>query len=162
MVQLGRSVTSAKEYPARCGGVDRLFAGRRMPFSRMTAHVRSNTFRGGTRGAAPKMSNNANKTLAAYSSHDLSWKVGVVLIIDVVVFVRLMLDNQGRFITKWVYLRDQIEKEVVAAAAGRVVKSLGDGMLIEFKDVRSAVTASFAIIELVQVAGAQTCLMKCR
>ena len=65
-----------------------------------------------------------------------------------------MLDNQGRFITKWVYLRDQIEKEVVAAAAGRVVKSLGDGMLIEFKDVRSAVTASFAIIELVQAASA--------
>ena len=102
------------------------------------------------------MPNELAGTLSAYSSHDLSWKIGVILIIDVVESVKLMSLDQGRFIARWVDLRDRIEKEIVAAADGRVVKSLGDGMLIEFKDVRSAVAASFAIVELARAAGAES------
>ena len=76
----------------------------------MTARARSNSLRRGTCGAALKMPNELGRTLAAYSGHDLAWRVGVVLVIDVVESVRMMAADQGRFITQWVYIRNRIRE----------------------------------------------------
>ena len=68
-----------------------------------------------------------------------------VLFTDVVDSVRLVeLDEEGA-ISRWLGMVEHIEKSVVPHLEGRIVKRLGDGMLLEFKDVRAAASAAFEI-----------------
>ncbi len=53
-------------------------------------------------------------------------------------------DEEG-VVRRWVNLVDHVVTRVLPGAGGRLVKSLGDGMLLEFGDVRSAASAAFAI-----------------
>ena len=68
-----------------------------------------------------------------------------VLFVDVAESVRLVEEGEEDAISRWLKIIDIIETTVVPATAGHIVKRLGDGMLIDFADVRSAVAASFAI-----------------
>ena len=71
--------------------------------------------------------------------------VRTVLMVDVVESVRLIEDNEEDAISKWLSLVNHAEKDVLPAHGGRLVKSLGDGMLLEFGQTQSAVNAAFAI-----------------
>ena len=66
--------------------------------------------------------------------------------VDVVESVRLIEQDEKGTISRWLSLIDHIESQVLGACHGRLVKSLGDGLLIEFDDVRSAVSAAFEIL----------------
>ncbi len=66
--------------------------------------------------------------------------------VDVVESVRLMEQDEKGTISRWLSLVDHIESQVLGARHGRLVKSLGDGLLVEFDDVRSAVSAAFEIL----------------
>lgn len=66
----------------------------------------------------------------------------VVLVADVVESVRLVDADEAGFVTRWLAFARFVTEELLAPAAGRVVKSLGDGLLIEFKDVHTAVAAA--------------------
>ena len=68
-----------------------------------------------------------------------------VLFIDVVESVRLIEQDEEGFISRWLSIVDHIETEVVPRTGGRIVKRLGDGMLLEFADVRAAIAAAFAV-----------------
>jgi adenylate cyclase len=68
-----------------------------------------------------------------------------VLIVDVVESVRLIEQDEEGFVSRWLAVVEQVRSQIVGELGGRLVKSLGDGMLLEFDDVRSAVSASFAI-----------------
>ena len=68
-----------------------------------------------------------------------------VLFIDVVESVRLVEEDEDDAISRWLKVVSLIETLVAPSTGGRIVKRLGDGMLIEFNDVRSAVAAAFAI-----------------
>jgi adenylate cyclase len=69
----------------------------------------------------------------------------VVLVVDVVDSVRLMeIDEQGT-IVRWLKLSTQIERDISTMFSGRVVKSLGDGLLAEFDTPRAAVAAAIQI-----------------
>lgn len=106
------------------------------------------------RGATAQMHAETGNLLAAYSSNELAWRRGVVLIVDVVESVRLTNLHQGRFVTQWIKLRGRIESEVVQPAGGRIVKSLGDGILAEFDNVHTGVAAAMAIVGLTRDGGA--------
>ncbi|MEZ5702616.1 MAG: adenylate/guanylate cyclase domain-containing protein [Burkholderiaceae bacterium] len=68
-----------------------------------------------------------------------------VLVIDLVESVRLMSRDEMAVVGQWHGFVQYAEKQVLPAHAGRLVKSLGDGMLVEFEDSRSAVQAALAL-----------------
>lgn len=70
-----------------------------------------------------------------------------VLVVDMVESVRLIEEDEEDTISRWLDLVRRIENELLPANEGHLVKSLGDGVLLEFNDVRAAVLAAFAIQE---------------
>lgn len=68
-----------------------------------------------------------------------------MLIVDMVESVRLIEHDEDGTISRWLDLVRLIENDLLPANKGRLVKHLGDGMLLEFGDVRTAVLAAFAI-----------------
>jgi adenylate cyclase len=80
--------------------------------------------------------------------HDRQTKV--LLVMDVVESVRLMQDDQDQFVRRWQAMVGHIEQQVLPAQGGRIVKSLGDGLMLEFGEARHAVAAGFAIREFAQ------------
>lgn len=74
-----------------------------------------------------------------------SWTRRTVLVIDVVESVRSMEQDQAGFVSRWLGLVDQVKTQVLPQHGVRLVKSLGDGLLMTFDDVRSAASAALAI-----------------
>jgi len=68
-----------------------------------------------------------------------------LLCVDVVESVRLIQDDEVNAVGRWQRLVERISVAVLPAHGGRMVKSLGDGMLLEFADVQPAVACAFAI-----------------
>lgn len=68
-----------------------------------------------------------------------------VLVVDVVESVRLMEENEDDAVSRWRGIVEQVEHDVLPVHGGRLVKSLGDGLLLEFPRVQPAVNAAFAI-----------------
>lgn len=68
-----------------------------------------------------------------------------VLFIDVVNSVRLIERDEEGTILRWLRIVDRIENSVLPESGGRVVKHLGDGMLLEFENMRAAASAAFEI-----------------
>ncbi|HEX2112785.1 MAG TPA: adenylate/guanylate cyclase domain-containing protein [Alphaproteobacteria bacterium] len=77
--------------------------------------------------------------------HPMAWANRAVLLADIVESVRLIEQDEVRAISRWLSLVEYVKKEILPRHGGRLVKSLGDGMLMDFADVRSAVSAAFAI-----------------
>ena len=67
----------------------------------------------------------------------------VIVVVDVVESVRLMQANEADFIDRWRRFVNEVRTQVLPAHGGRLVKSLGDGLLLEFESVASAVSAAF-------------------
>ena len=68
-----------------------------------------------------------------------------IVVVDVVESVRLMQEDESGFIDRWRRFVHAVRTEVLPAHGGRMVKSLGDGMLLEFASVPPAVAAALAI-----------------
>jgi len=68
-----------------------------------------------------------------------------VLIVDIVESVRLIEQDEEGAISRWLSFVEHVETHLLPALGGRLVKHLGDGMLLEFRDVQSAVRAAFSI-----------------
>ena len=71
--------------------------------------------------------------------------VRTLLFVDVVESVRLIEDNEEAAVGRWRQMVQRIATQVLPPLGGRMVKSLGDGMLLEFTQVPQAVAAAFAI-----------------
>ena len=74
----------------------------------------------------------------------LARQTKVLLVMDVVESVRLMELDEDGFVQSWQALVRQVE-DLVSCDNGRVVKSLGDGLMIEFADAPSFSRAALAI-----------------
>ncbi|MGE0332530.1 MAG: adenylate/guanylate cyclase domain-containing protein [Ramlibacter sp.] len=72
----------------------------------------------------------------------------VITVLDVVESVRLMEQDQHDFIQRWHYFVEQAREHVLPQHGGRMLKSLGDGLMLEFADAQGCVKASFALQEL--------------
>jgi adenylate cyclase len=77
--------------------------------------------------------------------HAIERAVRAMLVVDVVESVRLIEQDEEGVIARWLGLVNHVETELLVAGGGRLVKCLGDGMLLEFADSRAAVATAFAI-----------------
>jgi adenylate cyclase len=68
-----------------------------------------------------------------------------VLVVDVVESVRLLLTHEDDVIDRWRRFVADIRAAVLPKHGGRMVKSLGDGMLLEFENVIGALSAAMEI-----------------
>ncbi len=66
----------------------------------------------------------------------------VLVVADVVESVRLMQAHEADVIDRWRRYVSEVVEQVLPARSGRLVKSLGDGMLLEFEAVVPAVLAA--------------------
>jgi adenylate cyclase len=69
----------------------------------------------------------------------------VVLVCDVVESVRWMEQDEDNAVTRWQAFKQHVRSVIVPAHQGSVVKSTGDGMMIEFPTARGAVQAAVAM-----------------
>jgi len=65
-----------------------------------------------------------------------------IVVVDVVESVRLMQANEADFINRWRRFVNEVRTQVLPVHGGRLVKSLGDGLLLEFETVPAAVTVA--------------------
>ena len=68
-----------------------------------------------------------------------------IVVVDVVESVRLMQEHEDDVIDRWRRFVAEVRTDVLPKHGGRMVKSLGDGMLLEFEAVPQAVAAAVAI-----------------
>jgi adenylate cyclase len=68
----------------------------------------------------------------------------VLLVLDVVESVRLMEADENGFIQRWQQLRERT-KQLLQQHDGRMVKSLGDGLMLEFNHVSGCIKTAFAL-----------------
>jgi TolB-like protein/class 3 adenylate cyclase len=69
----------------------------------------------------------------------------VLLVMDVVESVRIMEQDQDGFVRRWQQLVEEAEQKVLPLHGGRIVKSLGDGLMLEFASAQGCVKAAFAL-----------------
>ena len=69
----------------------------------------------------------------------------VLLVMDVVESVRLMEHDEGDFVRRWQQLVLHAEQRVLPLHGGRIVKSLGDGLMLEFTNAPGCIAGAFAL-----------------
>jgi TolB-like protein len=69
----------------------------------------------------------------------------VLLVMDVVESVRIMEQDEHDFVRRWQQLVQQAEQQILPLHGGRIVKSLGDGLMLEFSSAQGCVNAAFAL-----------------
>ncbi|MGM9426592.1 adenylate/guanylate cyclase domain-containing protein [Hydrogenophaga sp. MI9] len=69
----------------------------------------------------------------------------VVLVMDLVESVRLMASNEGSVVRQWHSFLQHARHEVLPSHGGRLVKSLGDGILAEFDEAVPAARAALTL-----------------
>lgn len=78
----------------------------------------------------------------------------VLLVMDVVESVRIMEQDQDGFVRRWQQLVEEAEQNVLPLHGGRIVKSLGDGLMLEFANAQGCVKAAFALHQFARQANA--------
>ncbi|MDO8768160.1 MAG: adenylate/guanylate cyclase domain-containing protein, partial [Burkholderiaceae bacterium] len=78
----------------------------------------------------------------------------VLLVMDVVESVRIMEQDQDGFVRRWQQLVEEAEQNVLPLHGGRLVKSLGDGLMLEFANAQGCVKAAFALHQFARQANA--------
>jgi adenylate cyclase len=68
-----------------------------------------------------------------------------VVVVDIAESVRLMQDHEDDVINRWTRLVARVRTDVLPKHGGRLVKSLGDGMLLEFEHTPRALAAAFEV-----------------
>lgn len=69
----------------------------------------------------------------------------VIVVLDVVESVRLMEQDEHGFIRRWHDFVEFARQQVLPQHRGRMHKSLGDGLMLEFSDAQDAIRALFAL-----------------
>lgn len=69
----------------------------------------------------------------------------VITVLDVVESVRLMEYDEHGFIQRWHRFVQHARQAVLPARGGRMHKSLGDGLMLEFDDAQQSVQAAFEL-----------------
>src|SRR5271155_4244241 len=72
-------------------------------------------------------------------------KLAAILVADVVGFSRLAGIDEDRTLARLRWLRGDLIDPAVAAHCGRIVKSTGDGVLVEFRSVVDAVRCAIEV-----------------
>jgi class 3 adenylate cyclase/tetratricopeptide (TPR) repeat protein len=78
---------------------------------------------------------------------DIPRVVRTVLFVDVVESVRLIQQDEAGAVGRWRSFVDHVVHQLLPGHEGRLVKSLGDGLMLEFPRVQSAVGVAFGMQE---------------
>jgi len=78
----------------------------------------------------------------------------VVLVIDLVESVRLMSADEAGTVARWHSFVQTAQNHTIPAQRGRLVKSLGDGLMVEFEEARDAVNAAQNLHGVINLANA--------
>jgi adenylate cyclase len=84
-------------------------------------------------------------TEAIATAADFASVVRSILVVDVVESVRLMQADEAGTVRRWRSFAEYVANEIAPAHGGRLVKSLGDGLMLEFPGAPAAVEAAFAV-----------------
>ena len=84
--------------------------------------------------------------------HHMSRSSKVLLVMDVVESVRLMEQDEDDFVQRWQQLVQHTEQQILPLHGGRIVKSLGDGLMLEFASAQGCAKAAFAMQHFSQLA----------
>jgi TolB-like protein/class 3 adenylate cyclase/Tfp pilus assembly protein PilF len=84
-------------------------------------------------------------TSEAAARHHIAWARRAVLLVDIFESVRLIEQDEVGVIARWLDFVEHVKSVVLPPRGGRLIKSLGDGLLLDFEDVRSAVSAALAM-----------------
>ncbi len=76
-------------------------------------------------------------------------RLAAILAADVVGYTRLMGDDEAGTFERLTALREQVVEPLIAQYRGRIVKLMGDGLLVEFPSVVDAVSCALAWQEAV-------------
>ena len=87
-------------------------------------------------------------------SHPFTRRIRAVLVVDVVESVRLIQRDEEGVVRRWRNFLDAVTHAELPTHGGRMVKSLGDGMLIELDSAPSAVRCALAM--QARIAGSET------
>ena len=79
--------------------------------------------------------------------HHIAWAKRAILLVDIVGSVRLIDQDEVGIISHWLEFVELVQRDILRSNGGQLIKSLGDGLLIDFDDVRSAVAAALSIQE---------------
>ncbi len=82
--------------------------------------------------------------------HSMNRSTKVLLVMDVVESVRLMEQDQDDFVRRWQQLVQLAEQQILPLHGGRIVKSLGDGLMLEFASAQGCAKAAFALQMITQ------------
>jgi class 3 adenylate cyclase/TolB-like protein/Tfp pilus assembly protein PilF len=90
------------------------------------------------------------RTMSATSTAEPAWPElqrarRAIVVVDVVESVRLMQQHEADVIDRWRRFVHEVRSELLPAHGGRLVKSLGDGMLLEFATVPAAAAGALAL-----------------
>lgn len=80
---------------------------------------------------------------------ELVWARRAIVVADVVESVRLIARGEADFIDRWRRFVNDVRSLLLPTQGGRLVKSLGDGLLLEFADVPCAIDAALQMRERV-------------
>ncbi len=74
----------------------------------------------------------------------------VLLVVDVVESVRLMEEDEDGFVQRWQRFVHETVDRLLPLYGGRLVKSLGDGLMLEFSDGQRCAAAAFEMQKLIR------------
>lgn len=74
--------------------------------------------------------------------------IRAILFVDIFESVRLIEEDESGAVKRWLNVVDHVKDQLLPRCGGHLVKSLGDGMLLEFGNVPAAVATAFAIQNL--------------
>ena len=69
----------------------------------------------------------------------------VLMFVDIAESARLFEQDEAGMVSRWLRLVEHFTSAILPPCRGRVVKSLGDGLLLEFDDVLGAVSTAFTM-----------------
>jgi TolB-like protein len=69
----------------------------------------------------------------------------VLMVLDVVESVRLMEQDEDEFVQRWQRLVAHVEQGLLPLHGGRLVKSLGDGLMLEFEHAQGCLRTGFGL-----------------
>ena len=88
-----------------------------------------------------------------YGATATSPRTRIIMVLDVVESVRLMERDEPGFIRRWQrFVREAAQ--AVPAFGGRLHKSTGDGLMIEFADAHDAIAAAFDLLRRIDAGNA--------
>jgi adenylate cyclase len=74
----------------------------------------------------------------------------VLMVMDVVESVRLMEQDEDEFVQRWRQFVNDVDSRLLPLHRGRLVKSMGDGLMLAFDDATSCLKTAFALQQFAQ------------